>query len=673
MSKDVSIVFKASDNLTKAVCDMQGKVNSLTKDVLGYRKIQDQAFGERVEVKYNIEQAKGELRELTKEVRNNVGYAEQAFKEKQLSLERLNEEYRRLGQVAKEASNAERQLQDDISKTSNANASRGSLLDDVNQSGGIIGALGAAGMGNMMLSSIQDYSNTMLSSMFGSNIGGAAGGIVGNIASGAAMGSIIPGIGTAVGAAVGGLTGAIEALGAKQERADDFFREETKNLFTDVTTRMDDTLSSSSGIAAERELTLEKFKAMMGGTEGSLLFEELKQYGVDTPYSTDNMMKSGTLLRRYNSDWGREDIMNNVSMIGDLAMGDQNAFDAISYAYAQIQSEGKLNGQDWRQLTQAGFNPLDVLGEEWGKTAAQMREMMSDGVISAEDVTHAFEAATSEGGEYFQSATKLMDSYSGVLAQLEDTQLDIDLAMGEGFNKARKEGMEKELEAYSGETGDIMRDAYEMIGAYEAELENQHRQSIIDAINGVYELPEYKEAIEKGNGLEAEKLMWKAKMKAETDYKNSDEVMLKKQAEQDLVGDIQDALIEDGTYVHFGEEMANQFSQGWNKNLGSQIYEALRGITKRNLDQTGVAGSALGYKPHATGLSRVPYDGYKAELHEGERVLTRVEADQASSGSIHIAKLADSIIVREEADIDKLTQALVAKLKAASTVYGGYE
>lgn len=47
------------------------------------------------------------------------------------------------------------------------------------------------------------------------------------------------------------------------------------------------------------------------------------------------------------------------------------------------------------------------------------------------------------------------------------------------------------------------------------------------------------------------------------------------------------------------------------------------------------AGATVGVDgSHAQGLSYVPYDGYIAELHQGERVLTKQEAAQYSSGSI---------------------------------------
>ncbi|MDM5234243.1 phage tail protein [Lysinibacillus pakistanensis] len=73
-----------------------------------------------------------------------------------------------------------------------------------------------------------------------------------------------------------------------------------------------------------------------------------------------------------------------------------------------------------------------------------------------------------------------------------------------------------------------------------------------------------------------------------------------------------------------------------------------------------------GKKSHYSGLDSVPYDGYSARLHKGERVLTARENREYSegngSGSISIAKLADQITVREDADINRIADALVAKI-----------
>ena len=58
MSKDVSIVFKASDGLSESLKQMRKNVNSLSNDVTEYRKIQDQAFQKKTEIKFDIVQAK---------------------------------------------------------------------------------------------------------------------------------------------------------------------------------------------------------------------------------------------------------------------------------------------------------------------------------------------------------------------------------------------------------------------------------------------------------------------------------------------------------------------------------------------------------------------------------------------------------------------------------------
>ncbi|MFE4202144.1 hypothetical protein [Aneurinibacillus aneurinilyticus] len=64
------------------------------------------------------------------------------------------------------------------------------------------------------------------------------------------------------------------------------------------------------------------------------------------------------------------------------------------------------------------------------------------------------------------------------------------------------------------------------------------------------------------------------------------------------------------------------------------------------------------------GIDSVPYDNYPALLHKGEKVVPSTEV-RRGNGNITIAKLADQIIVREEADIDRIGAAIVRKLEEA--------
>lgn len=72
---------------------------------------------------------------------------------------------------------------------------------------------------------------------------------------------------------------------------------------------------------------------------------------------------------------------------------------------------------------------------------------------------------------------------------------------------------------------------------------------------------------------------------------------------------------------------------------------------------------------NAYGLREVKRDNEVHRLHQGEMVLTKQEANRyrngQNSGSFNIAKLADTIIVREDADIEKIADALVRKIHMA--------
>ena len=68
---------------------------------------------------------------------------------------------------------------------------------------------------------------------------------------------------------------------------------------------------------------------------------------------------------------------------------------------------------------------------------------------------------------------------------------------------------------------------------------------------------------------------------------------------------------------------------------------------------------------HAAGLRRVPYNNYLANLHQDEAVLSRREADKCRQGKGNTPQINITMngpIIREEADIEKVTSGIVRKL-----------
>ena len=96
--------------------------------------------------------------------------------------------------------------------------------------------------------------------------------------------------------------------------------------------------------------------------------------------------------------------------------------------------------------------------------------------------------------------------------------------------------------------------------------------------------------------------------------------------------------------------------------------------TKQNaIKQSTAKGSGRKGEGFAKGLPYVPVDGFPAILHKGERVLTAQQNRQYNQGgsNVSIAKISDTIVVREDADITKIANALVKKLTESKVVFGG--
>lgn len=122
---------------------------------------------------------------------------------------------------------------------------------------------------------------------------------------------------------------------------------------------------------------------------------------------------------------------------------------------------------------------------------------------------------------------------------------------------------------------------------------------------------------------------------------------------------------------------------GWIKDAVSWIKQF--NSTEMEEKTTGSSGSFGGISKsvkqytdgsHANGLAYVPYDGYVAELHKGERVLTEKENSdyQYSQSKDKVSQLnikVERLIVREEADVKKVARELHNMQVAAERGRGG--
>jgi hypothetical protein len=82
------------------------------------------------------------------------------------------------------------------------------------------------------------------------------------------------------------------------------------------------------------------------------------------------------------------------------------------------------------------------------------------------------------------------------------------------------------------------------------------------------------------------------------------------------------------------------------------------------------ADQAKNGQKKAFGMQRIPYNNFPILAHEGEKLLTKQQANQQKQGVTAIIK-DNTFVVREEADIDKIVNLLVRKLDEGRVVFGG--
>jgi tape measure domain-containing protein len=183
--------------------------------------------------------------------------------------------------------------------------------------------------------------------------------------------------------------------------------------------------------AANIEMLESDFGVMLGSVEeGKQLFQDIKKMGNITPFSTDGLANATKTLLQFGVEG--EKVIPTMSMLGDVAMGNEEKLKGLSVAYGQVQSQGKLMGQDLMQMINNGFNPLKVISDKTGESMASLKEKMSKGAISADMVTQAFIDATSEGGQFFGGMEAGSKTLLGKFSTLKDTFMNLFTEKGIG-------------------------------------------------------------------------------------------------------------------------------------------------------------------------------------------------------------------------------------------------
>ena len=536
----------------------------------------------------------------------------------------------------------------------------------------------------------------------GSAFGNATGNILSNMLSGGvagfAMGSVIPVpgsniVGAAIGAGAGAFQGALQNLQAE----DNVFKSAVSSEVDRVKNERAEKIQNGSAIAAQRETDKLAFTTLLKGDPTEFL-NNIVQFSNTTPFFYDDLTKMSQTLLTY--DYTEKDLMPTLKAIGNAGatLGKSSAeMDQIATVLGRMNLGGDLSTIQVKMLQNYGVKAYEALGQAWGISTDKARDKVSGGGVDAKEAAKIIVDYMTKN--FDGAMEKMSQTFNGLSSTVEGLQQNIQASYGKGYNEIRKEGLKKQIDYYQGDGGQTEDEFGNLLGQAKAQSENakeliQRQQRTI-----VQNSEEYKDAIARGKGAEAGRLIEQADLKAESIFNSSKYGKAADDNSVKLIETVREGLNNDDANWKRDYAIQQELSKGMqsvadrlsnlkyaNPNGGFYAKEGLESPntqagtggksiigpanTKTIVSQYGSKREVRG-NGHAAGINYVPYNGYNAVLHEGERVLTARENRNYKGTGNGVVISGNNFTVREEADIDKIARALLEKIEQADLSYVG--
>lgn len=667
---DASIAFSVTDNLSQSVTRMRNSLGGFEQDVEGLQKQLDILQRTKVQLKnIDLKQAKSQVDEMRRALEELGDTATETERQTaQANFDAAVQNYNNVANQLDLVSRRARQTQKDLLNTTDAISKADNRASSVSSGGSMLAALGRAGLYSMLGDAAGQWASVLAGSALGSEGGALFGGILSGAGSGAAIGSMIaPGVGTAVGAALGGVVGLASGASEVYGSRDEAFKSYVQDAVEGQLSEMDSIRSSGSATAGQREQDQIAFTQRLGSDQAARDYlDQVREMATGTNYTYDEITGySKSLLNTYNP----EETFSVLQKLSDATAGlnlDSSGVEMFIAALSRMRTTGKLTQEYMNYFSERGLDADEAIARGLGIDKSRVREMATSGEIGGTEAAQAILDYIQE--EFGGLSEKLASTYDAMVDNLGDAEANLNARMGEGYNEARKAGIEAQQDWLE---SDQLGEAYEAIGAWKAEMENAKEQYIRDAVNDAMGSEEYQAAQAEGDAAEMGRIIMQAKIHGMDEYnanEGKDEILAQ---ELSLIQGVREDAALNESYWDAGYTLGQEFSKG----RAAGMEEAPEGVptSEYSTSQSSLLEDLENVEnmmPHAAGLRRVPYDGYAALLHRDERVLTASQAREEDRGSsspsisITVSNNTFGAGMDEEAVAEAIANAAMRKLLA---------
>lgn len=176
----------------------------------------------------------------------------------------------------------------------------------------------------------------------------------------------------------------------------------------------------SSGIEynAQIEKYTTGFTNMLGSAEAAQqVMSQIQEDAAKTPFDVASLTQANQYLisAGENASYAR----NTIMALGDAVSatgGGNDELNRMSQNLQQIANTGKATAADIKQFAYAGIDVYGILADYTGKSTAEVQKM----TISYDLLTQALQAASEEGGRYYNSMDTQSQTMNGRVSTLKD-------------------------------------------------------------------------------------------------------------------------------------------------------------------------------------------------------------------------------------------------------------
>lgn len=219
------------------------------------------------------------------------------------------------------------------------------------------------------------------------------------------------------------ITGEVKLNSDPAERSVSKWTVAAGNLIADFAKKAASALESvvKSGISynAGMESYLTNFKVMLGDEQlAAEKLEEIRKMAASTPFTLSDLTDGTQTLLQFGI--AADDTTGVLKQLGDISLGNADKLQTLVRAYGKMSSAQKVTLENVNMMIDAGFNPLNQICATTGESMSDLYKRISDGKVGFDELAAAVNAATSEGGQFYNGMLEASQTVNGRLSTLQD-------------------------------------------------------------------------------------------------------------------------------------------------------------------------------------------------------------------------------------------------------------